>query len=86
VTFNPLKAEAIGYRKEHLPEEVGFEFFTEKIHPEDYEDVMDQMRAHLRGEVPVWEVKYRIQAKDGTWKTFYDRGKVTQRNAENKPL
>ena len=27
ITFNPLKAEAIGYKNEDLPEDVGFEFF-----------------------------------------------------------
>lgn len=86
ITFNPLKAEAIGYKNEDLPEDVGFEFFPQKIHPEDYEHVMEQMRAHLQGETPVWEVKYRIQAKDGSWKVFYDRGKITQRDANHKPL
>ncbi len=44
------------------------------------------MRAHLQGEMPVWEVKYRIQAKDGSWKVFYDRGNITQRDANQKPL
>ena len=86
VTFNPLKASALGYSQDEVPAETGFEFFTEKLHPEDYDAVMDEMRAHLKGLVPVWEVKYRIQAKDGSWKVFYDRGKVTQWSADHKPL
>lgn len=86
VTFNPLKCKAIGYKREALPPEVGFEFFTEKLHPEDYDFVMDLMIAHLKGEIPVWEVKYRIKSKDGSWKVFYDRGKVTQRDEEGRPL
>jgi len=86
VTFNPLKASALGYSQDEIPAEAGFEFFTEKLHPEDYDTVMDEMRAHLKGLVPVWEVKYRIQAKDGSWKVFYDRGKVTQWSADHKPL
>ncbi|WP_161525885.1 sensor domain-containing diguanylate cyclase [Trichococcus alkaliphilus] len=86
VTFNPLKASALGYSKDEIPAETGFEFFTEKLHPEDYDAVMDEMRAHLKGSVPVWEVKYRIKAKDGSWKVFYDRGKVTQWSADHKPL
>lgn len=86
VTFNPLKASALGYSQDEIPAETGFEFFTEKVHPEDYDAVMDEMRAHLKGLVPVWEVKYRIQAKDGSWKVFYDRGKVTQWSADHKPL
>lgn len=86
VTFNPMKAEALGYRKEDLPEYVSFQFFTEKIHPEDYEDVMEAMRKHLKGEIPIWEVKYRIKTLSGEYKTYYDRGKVTQRAEDNSPL
>lgn len=86
VTFNPLKAEAIGYMKEDLPEKVSFQFFTDKLHPDDKEVVMQMMRDHLKGDIPVWEVKYRIQAKDGSWKVYQDRGKVTQRNEKGEPL
>lgn len=86
VTFNPLKAEAIGYMQEDLPEKVPYQFFTDKVHPDDKEEVMRLMTEHLRGEIPVWEVKYRIQAKDGTWKVYQDRGKVTERNEKGEPL
>lgn len=46
VTFNPLKARRLGYLPEDVPEETGFEFFTDKLHPDDYDEVMDKMRAH----------------------------------------
>jgi len=86
VTFNPLKATTLGYTVEELPEKVPFQFFTEKLHPDDYEDVMQKMRDHLADTIPVWEVKYRIQAKDGSWKVYQDRGKVTDRNENGDPL
>ena len=86
VTFNPLKAETLGYKKEDLGEYVPFEFFTEKIHPQDYDFVMNAMRDHLKNKTAVWEVKYRIETKDGSWKTYYDRGKVTVRDAKGQPL
>lgn len=86
VDFNPKKAQAIGYEPDEVPLPTGFEFFTDKVHQEDYNNIMDEMRKHLKGEIPVWEVKYRIQAKDGSWRTFYDRGTVTQRSKDGKPL
>lgn len=86
VTFNPMKAEALGFAKEDLSETVDFQFFTDRIHPEDYEHVMHVMREHLEGKIPVWEVKYRIQAKDGSYKTYYDRGTVTQRSDTGEPI
>ncbi|MDZ7834795.1 MAG: sensor domain-containing diguanylate cyclase [Alkalibacterium sp.] len=81
-----MKAEALGFQKEELPEYVDFQFFTDRLHPDDYERVMQVMRDHLEGKLPVWEVKYRIKAKDGSYKTYYDRGKVTQRSETGEPL
>lgn len=86
VTYNPMKATALGYTEDELPEKVPYEFFTEKLHPDDYEHVMQMMRDHLDGKIPVWEVKYRIQAKDGSWKVYQDRGKVTERTEDGAPL
>lgn len=86
VTFNPKKAEALGFKKEELPDHVDFQFFTDRLHPEDYDFVMQVMRDHLSGHIPVWEVKYRIRAKDGSYKTYYDRGTVTQRTETGEPL
>lgn len=86
VTFNPMKAQALGFTKEELPEYVDFQFFTNRLHPDDYEYVMQVMRDHLAGKIPVWEVKYRIQTKEGSYKTYYDRGKVTQRTETGEPI
>ncbi|SFC46659.1 PAS domain S-box-containing protein/diguanylate cyclase (GGDEF) domain-containing protein [Alkalibacterium subtropicum] len=86
VVFNPLKVEAIGYSIDELPEKIPYDFFTNKLHPEDYESVMENMRRHLEGLTPVYEVEYRIKAKDGSWKWYYDRGKVTKRAKDGAPL
>lgn len=86
VTFNPMKAMALGFTREELPDYVDFQFFTDRLHPDDYERVMDAMRDHLSNKIPVWEVKYRIKTKDGEYRTYYDRGKVTKRTEEGAPL
>lgn len=86
VVFNPLKVESLGYKIEDLPEKVPYDFFTSKLHPDDYEPVMANMMAHLKGETPVYEVEYRIRTIDGLWKWFYDRGKVTKRLPDGTPL
>ncbi|OJF97046.1 sensor domain-containing diguanylate cyclase [Alkalibacterium sp. 20] len=86
VIFNPLKVEALGYTMGEVPEKVPYDFFTSKLHPDDFEPVMDNMREHLKGSTPVYEVEYRIKAKDGQWKWYYDRGKVTRRSKDGAPL
>lgn len=78
VTFNPLKVTTLGYDKSEIPEHVTYQFFTDKLHPEDYQKAMDTMRDHLYGKADVYEVEYRIKAKDGTFKWYYDRGRITQ--------
>jgi diguanylate cyclase len=86
VFFNPRKVEALGYSPEEIPDPIGFQFFTEKVHPDDYEMLMDNMRAHLEGKTEIYEFEYRIQTKEGDWVWFYDRGKVVERTAAGKPI
>ncbi len=86
VTFNPLKLTALGYDMPEDSTPVPYQFFTEKLHPDDYEATMTAMRNHLQGKTHVYEVEYRIQAKDGSYRWFYDRGKITKYDPEGKPL
>lgn len=86
VQFNAKKVQALGYQLQDIQGEIGFEFFTSKIHPDDYEMVMQNMRDHLYGVSGAYECEYRIQCRDGEWKWFYDRGIIIKRDAENRPL
>lgn len=86
VTFNPLKVTTLGYDKSEIPHHVTYQFFTDKLHPDDYQKTMDAMLDHLYGKADVYEVEYRIKAKDGTYKWFYDRGRITQFGETGKPL
>ena len=84
VSFHPRKVEMLGYEMEGF-RGVGFEAFTEIIHPDDYERAMEAMRAFLRGDVSIYRVDYRIRRKDGTYTWFIDRGHAVERTAEGKP-
>lgn len=86
VNFNPLKVQALGLSVEEVPERVHYSFFTDKVHPEDYQHTMQVMKDHMKGLLPVYDCEYRIQAKDGSWRWFHDRGKITRRGPEGQPL
>lgn len=86
VTFNHLKVTTLGYTETEIPEKVTYQFFTDKLHPDDYQKTMDAMRNHLYGNIGVYEVEYRIRTKDGKYKWYYDRGKITQYDHEGKPV
>ncbi len=36
VTFNPLKVTTLGYQMDELPGQVSYQFFTDKLHPDDF--------------------------------------------------
>ena len=86
VTFNPLKVKTLGYDMLELPNEVPYQFFTELLHPDDYPVAMDAMRSHLEGRASVYEVEYRIRAKDGSYHWYYDRGKITSSDENGHPV
>lgn len=86
VVFNPLKVTTLGYTKEEIPEKVTYQFFTELLHPEDYQKTMVAMTNHLSKKANVYEVEYRIRTKDGKYKWYYDRGKITKYDEHGKPL
>lgn len=86
VVCNEQKILSLGFRREELPEVIGYAFFTERLHPDDHANVMENMLRHLTGKSPAYEVEYRIRTVGGNWKWFYDRGVVTRRDADGKAL
>ena len=85
VIFNDKKVSQLGYDP-LVVGEVGFQFFTDKLHPDDYEPVMQNMRDHLMGKTKAYEIEYRIRHKNGHYLWYYDRGTVTKRDQDGKPL
>lgn len=47
---------------------------------------MNVMLNHLHGKANVYEAEYRIRTKDGKYKWYYDRGRITQYDDEGKPV
>jgi diguanylate cyclase (GGDEF)-like protein/PAS domain S-box-containing protein len=86
VTFNSLKITNLGYDKSEIPEQVTYQYFTEKLHPEDYQTTMQAMTDHLSGKKPVYEIEYRIKTKAGNYRWYHDIGKITQWDDSGKPV
>lgn len=76
----------LGYKLDEIPEPITYNFFTDKLHPEDYTKTMQSMLDHLHGNSNIYEVEYRIQTKNGQYKWYYDRGKITQYDNTGKPV
>ena len=57
-----------------------YEDFTRLLHPDDHEKVMQAMRDHLGGQADKYEVEYRIETSNGTYKWFRDVGGITEQD------
>lgn len=86
VVCNDQKVLALNYTKEEIPSHLDYSFFTDKVHPDHYDEVMENMRQHLLGNAPAYEVEYKIATKDGDWKWYYDRGIITKRDENGNPI
>lgn len=84
--FNEKKATNLGYEIEEIPKDIGYEFFTTKLHPDDYDKVMVNMRNHLMNLSDAFESEYRIRKKNGDYIWYYDRGKVTKRDENGEAI
>lgn len=72
---------------------LGYEPGSHEVPPDDWQPLVpdeDRLRmrnclvAHLRGEVPLFEVEFRIRAADGRWCWLSARGQVRDRMADGR--
>jgi PAS domain S-box-containing protein len=74
LTFSDKLAELLGYKPNEL--DSGVFAFTKMLHPDDYDSTMDNMKNLLTGKTDIYEVEYRIKAKNGEWRWFFNKGKI----------
>ncbi|TCO79555.1 PAS domain S-box-containing protein/diguanylate cyclase (GGDEF)-like protein [Plasticicumulans lactativorans] len=60
--------------------------WEQRIHPDDREQVLADLHAHLAGRVPAYRSEHRVRCRDGAYKWILDRGVVIDRDAEGRPL
>ena len=83
VYFSPRWKEMLGYNNNEL--ENRFDTWKERVHPDDLQEVFEEIELCIDGKQDVYENKHRLRHKDGHWVWVYDRGKV-QLNDEGKVI
>jgi PAS domain S-box-containing protein len=78
------KAGMLGYEPGEGTANV--DWWIRQIHPDDYDRAIATMRGHLEGTLPEYLMEYRLRRKDGSWCWCYDRGHVTERGEDGRPL
>ncbi len=80
VFFSPNKTKMLGRKANDFKH---YTDFTTLVHPDDFKPMMQAMQDHIDGKSTFYETSYRIQYLDGSYRTFYDRGKIVGRKGKD---
>ena len=83
--FNERWAGIIGYTLEELSP-VNIETWMKFAHPADLKLSDELLEKHFHRETDFYEVESRMKHKNGEWVWVFDRGRVSQWDADGKPL
>jgi len=83
VFYSKESKHIIGYKDDELKDTS--KVWDDKVHIDDREAYYRDFNLHLSGAKDLYENEYRILCKDGTYKWILDKGKVIERDGNNKP-
>lgn len=84
IQLYPADSNLLGYPSNDLPKDK--DGWLEVIHPDDREYVIRNLESNLAGENEFWCCECRMKTADGGWMWVDNRGRVSRRNKEGKPL
>lgn len=83
VFYSKESKQLLGYKDSELKNKS--KAWDDKVHPDDRESYFKDFNDHINGKLESYENEYRILCKDSTYKWILDKGKVIERNDQNKP-
>ena len=84
VFYSPFWSEMLGYSPNEIKPHINS--WKKLMHPQDKPNVLETLDAHLKGEIPLFEIEHRLKTKSGEWKWILTHGRVLKRDKKNKPL
>jgi len=72
IYFSPRWKSMLGYEDDEIPNNL--EEWKKRLHPDDRYRVMEARNACLEGHKPTYEIEYRLQHKDGSYRWINARG------------
>jgi PAS domain S-box-containing protein len=84
VSFDRRWMSMLGLKLEEEPQEL--KTWSDRVHPEDLANCYKVIKSHLEGHTEVYESIHRMRHKNGKWVWILDRGKISERDANGKPI
>ncbi|MFN7122739.1 MAG: PAS domain-containing protein [Hydrogenophaga sp.] len=85
LSINERWAEMLGYTLAEL-EPVTYETWRSRVHPDDLVKADVVRDRHVSGELPFYDCDLRLKHKDGHWVWINTRGRVHQRDSDDRAL
>jgi PAS domain S-box-containing protein len=82
IYFSPAWKRMLGFEDHEAANR--FDEWRDRLHPDDRERAVEQLRRYLEGAEPDYEQEYRMRHKDGTYRWILTRG-VAVRDANGRP-
>ena len=59
-------------------------FWRCRVHPEDLGGMLEAMRAHARGDRPLYEASFRLRSNGSGYRLLHSRGRIVARDAQGR--
>ncbi|MBE9468126.1 MAG: PAS domain-containing protein [Bacteroidetes bacterium] len=83
VFFDSSFYKIVGYDIDEFPHRL--EEFQNRVHPDDFNMVMEQTQKHLSGKINRFNVKFRFKKKNNDWLWVLERGIIVERDNNGIP-
>ncbi len=83
VYYSPQWKAMLGYQDSEIGEKI--EEWESRIHPEDLDKTLNELRKHLKKKNKVYESMHRVKHKDGHYLWVLSRGMVVERSERGLP-
>ncbi|MEZ4590416.1 MAG: PAS domain-containing protein [Chloroflexota bacterium] len=84
VYYSPHWKSMLGYDVAEIGD--GLAEWQNRVHPDDLDDSLAAIQAHLAGDTASFMNEHRMLCRDGTYKWVLDRGQVIERDENGRPL
>ncbi|MCI5144307.1 MAG: DUF3365 domain-containing protein [Candidatus Electrothrix sp. AR3] len=84
VIFDARWANMLGYELSEI--EPNLHAWKTRIHPEDLPTCLGDIEAHVDGKTEFYSNVHRLRHKDGSWRYILDRGRIVERDLDNRPV
>jgi len=81
--FNDTFYTMLGYEPGELPMTV--DTWKGLVHPDDLSAAIDDVKAHLKGETPLYKNEHRLRCNDDSWLWIRDIGEVVEWQIDGTP-